>query len=46
MCSGRPGAEGILEAAVEALHEAVGLRMVGSRLSMFDGEEGTEAGPQ
>ena len=43
---GRPGPERILETAVEPLHEAVGLRMVGGRLSVFDGEEAAQAGPQ
>ncbi len=46
VCPGRPGSERILETAVEPLHEAVGLRMVGGRLSVFDGVEAAQAGPQ
>ncbi len=44
--SGRPGAEGNLQAAVESLHEAVGQRMIGGCLSVFYGEEGAKGGPQ
>jgi hypothetical protein len=44
--SGRSGSEGILQTAVESLHEAVGLRMVGGCLSVCDGEKRTKAGPQ
>jgi hypothetical protein len=43
---GCSGSEGILQSAVEPLHEAVGLRMVCCRLGVFDGEEGTKSGPQ
>ncbi len=31
---------------MEPLYEAVRLQMVGGRLSVFDGEEATQAGPQ
>jgi hypothetical protein len=44
--SGGSGSEGILQSAVEPLHEAVGLRMIGSCLSVLYGEERTKSCPQ
>jgi hypothetical protein len=43
---GAGGAEGVLQAAVEAFHHLVGLRVVGSSLAVLDVEQAAEGGPQ
>ncbi len=43
---GAAGPECILQAAVEAFHHPVGLRMVGGGLVVLDVEEAAESGPQ
>jgi hypothetical protein len=40
------GAEGVLQAAVEAFYHPVGLRVVGSGLVVLDVEQAAEGGPQ
>jgi hypothetical protein len=40
------GAEGVLQAAVEAFHHPVGLRVVGRSLVVLDVEHTAEGGPQ
>jgi hypothetical protein len=43
---GAAGAEGVLQAAVEAFYQSVGLRMVGSSLVVLYVEQAAEGGPQ
>ncbi len=43
---GAAGAEGILQAAVEAFYHPIGLRVVGSHLAVLDVEQAAEGGPQ
>jgi hypothetical protein len=43
---GAAGAEGVLQAAVEAFYHPVGLRVVGSSLVVLDVEQAAEGGPQ
>jgi hypothetical protein len=43
---GASGAEGVLQAAVEALSHPVGLRVVGSSLVVLDVEQAAEGNPQ
>ena len=43
---GAAGAEGVLQAAVEAFHHPVGLRVVGSSLVVLDVEQAAEGSPQ
>jgi hypothetical protein len=43
---GAAGAEGVLQAAVEAFHHPVGLWVVGSGLVVLDVEQAAEGGPQ
>ncbi len=43
---GAAGAEGVLQAAVEAFYHPVGLRVVGSSLVVLDVEHAAEGGPQ
>jgi hypothetical protein len=43
---GAAGAEGVLQAVVEAFYNPVGLRVVGSRLAVLDVEQATEGIPQ
>ena len=43
---GAAGAEGVLQAAVEAFYHPVGLRVVGSGLVVLDVEQAVEGGPQ
>ncbi len=40
------GAEGVLQAAVEAFYHPVGRRVVGSSLVVLDVEQAAEGGPQ
>ncbi len=40
------GAEGILQAAVEAFHHPVGLQVVGGCLAVLDVEQTEQGGPQ
>ncbi len=42
----RHGAAGVLQAAVEAFHHPVGLRVVGHSLVVLDVEQAAEGGPQ
>jgi hypothetical protein len=43
---GAAGAEGVLQAAVEAFYHPVGLWVVGSSLVVLDVEQAAEGGPQ
>ncbi len=43
---GAAGAEGVLQAAVEAFYHPIGLRVVGSSLVVLDVEQAAEGGPQ
>jgi hypothetical protein len=43
---GEAGAEGVLQAAVEAFNHLVGLRVVGSSLVVLDVEQAAEGGPK
>jgi hypothetical protein len=43
---GAAGVEGVLQAAVEAFHHLVGLRVVGRSLAVLDVEQAAEGGPQ
>ncbi len=43
---GAAGAEGILQAVMEAFHHPVGLWVVGSGLVVLDVEQAAEGGPQ
>ncbi len=44
--SGAAGAEGVLQAAVEAFYHPGGLQLVGSSLAVLDVEQVVEGGPQ
>jgi hypothetical protein len=43
---GAAGAEGVLQAAVEAFHHPVGLQVVGSSLVVLDVEQAADGGSQ
>ncbi len=44
--SGAEGAEGVIQAAVEASHHPIGLWVVGCRLAVLDVDQAAQGGPQ